>query len=74
MNTAGRRVDTGALILGVILLLVGGYFLLENAFGFDLPELNWDLIWPLALVALGVGLLVRALTGRSGPGQPPGQP
>ena len=69
MKSSGRRVDVGAIVLGAVLLLVGGYFLLENAFGFDLPELNWDLIWPLALVALGVLVLVRALRGRSGPDQ-----
>jgi len=66
MNTNGRRVDTGALILGAILLLVGGYFLLRNAFGFELPELDWDLIWPLGLVAIGVLVVVRGLAGRSG--------
>jgi uncharacterized integral membrane protein len=65
-----RAVDTGALVLGVILVLVGGYFLLENAFGIELPELNWDLIWPLALVALGIGIVVKALSSRSGPEKP----
>jgi len=69
MKSSGRRVDVGAIVLGAVLLLVGGYFLLENAFGFDLPELNWDLIWPLALVALGALVLVRAFRGRSGPDQ-----
>lgn len=64
MNTAGRRVDTGALILGVILLLVGGYFLLRNAFGIELPEINWDLVWPVALVAIGAVIVLRGVAGR----------
>jgi uncharacterized integral membrane protein len=66
MNTSGRRVDTGALILGVILLLVGGYFLLRNAFGIELPEIDWDLVWPLALVAIGAVIVLRGVAGRSG--------
>ena len=66
MNTGGRRVDTGALILGVILLLVGGYFLLRNAFGIELPEIQWDLVWPLALVAIGAVIVLRGVAGRRG--------
>lgn len=56
-----RRLDVGAVIIGLIILGVGGYFLLENTFGFDLPELNWDMIWPLVIIAIGVGVVWRAL-------------
>lgn len=57
--------DLGALLFGGILLIVGGYYLLTNTFGVALPELNWDMIWPLFVIALGVGVLWRALTERS---------
>ena len=49
-------VDIGALVFGAILLLVGGYYLLVNTFGIDLPELNWDMIWPIAVIGLGVAV------------------
>jgi hypothetical protein len=63
-------VDIGALIFGVILLLVGGYYLLVNTFGIDLPELNWDTIWPIALIGLGVAVVARAFASRSGSDKP----
>jgi hypothetical protein len=66
MHVGGRMVDIGALVFGAILLLVGGYYLLVNTFGIDLPELNWDMIWPILLIALGVGVLAKAVASRSG--------
>jgi TRAP-type C4-dicarboxylate transport system permease small subunit len=55
-----RRPDVGAVIIGLIFLGVGGWFLLENTFGIDLPTLNWDMIWPLFIIAIGVGIVWRA--------------
>jgi len=70
MHLSGRTVDVGALLFGVVLLLVGGYYLLTNTFGFDLPELNWDMIWPLAVIVLGASVVARAVQSRGGAGQP----
>lgn len=69
MHLAGRKVDVGALIFGAVLLFVGGYYLLVNTFGLQLPDLNWDMIWPLAVIALGLGVLAKAVQSR-GPDQP----
>lgn len=68
MHLAGRGVDVGALVFGAILLLVGGYYLLVNTFGVQLPELNWDQIWPLAIIGLGILVVARALQTRGGSG------
>jgi LiaI-LiaF-like transmembrane region len=70
MHIAGRSVDVGALIFGAILLLVGGYYLLVNTFGWDLPDLNWDMIWPLALIGLGLAVVARALQSRASSDKP----
>jgi len=66
MHLAGHRVDVGALIFGAILLLVGGYYLLVNTFGIQLPQLDWDQIWPIALIALGLAVLAKAVASRTG--------
>jgi uncharacterized integral membrane protein len=70
MHVAGHRVDVGALIFGAILLLVGGYYLLVNTFGIQLPELDWDQIWPIALIVLGIAVVAKALQSRAGPEKP----
>ena len=59
--------DLGWFLFGAILLVVGGYYLLTNTFGITLPELNWDMIWPLFVIALGAGVLWRAVSDRQAP-------
>ena len=67
MNGFGRRLDLGGIIFGAILLLVGGYYLLRNTLGFTIPELDWDMLWPVLVIAIGVAVLYGAWS-RSGRG------
>lgn len=56
VTTAGER-TTGAVVLGALLVLTGGFFLLDEAF----PDfLSWNWIWPLALIAVGAVVILRA--------------
>jgi phage shock protein C len=52
-----RGRSNGAVIFGVILIGLGVWFLVDQY----LPAINTDLLWPVALVVLGVVLLVIAL-------------
>jgi hypothetical protein len=52
-----RKIDIGAIIFGVLVLGIGIYYLLVNTFGLALPDLDWDMIWPIAVIALGIGIL-----------------
>jgi uncharacterized integral membrane protein len=70
MHLADRRIDVGALIFGAVLLLVGGYYLLENTFGIALPQINWDQVWPLLIIALGASVVLRSIASRSGQDRP----
>lgn len=62
MQARRRRLDGGGIILGGILLLVGIYYLLQQTLGFDLPDLNWDQLWPVILIAIGGLILYGAWT------------
>ena len=70
MHRADRRIDVGALIFGAILLVVGAYYLLENTFGINMPEINWDQVWPILVIALGASVVLRAVVSRQGPDRP----
>jgi len=54
-----------AIIGGVVLVGLGAWLLLR-----DVVTIRWDIVWPVAIIALGVLLLVLALVPRSrgGPG------
>ena len=48
-------------LFGVILVALGVFFLAREW----LPEIDFDWVWPLILVGIGVVLLVSAMGGRS---------
>ncbi|MDQ2933951.1 MAG: DUF5668 domain-containing protein [Chloroflexota bacterium] len=62
-----RAPSSGAVIVGVALVLVGAYFLLREY----VPAFDPDRFWPIALIALGVLLLIVALGRRPGAGGNP---
>jgi len=61
MNTL-KRLDTPGLIFGILLLFSGTYYVLRNTFGLPLDDINWDLVWPFIVVALGGTVLTKAVT------------
>jgi len=65
-----RGIDVGGVLIGLIILGVGVYYLLTNTLGLAIPELDWDRVWPLFIIALGVGIVssnwMRRKSGGSG--------
>jgi phage shock protein C len=55
-----ERRGSGGLVVGVILIVIGGIFLLREY----VPALDWDRVWPIILIAVGVVLLLAAIGGR----------
>jgi phage shock protein PspC (stress-responsive transcriptional regulator) len=78
VDRAPRPPRTGglppAVLVGGFLVILGCFFLIREIF----PRIDFDWIWPLALVGLGAVLVVTAMSrgghgdGPSGP--PPGSP
>ena len=54
--TSGRGAQQGIWI-GMILIVLGAYFLLDNLGVFN--AVRWDLFWPVVLIAVGLLFLVR---------------
>jgi phage shock protein C len=55
--------NRGALIFGILLIIVGAWFLLRRVF----PALEFDNWWPILLIGIGVVLLIGAARGRDNP-------
>jgi uncharacterized membrane protein len=60
-----RRRDAGGLIFGGVLLAVGIYYLLQRTLGLDIPDLDWDQLWPIAVILLGGAILYSNWTRRN---------
>lgn len=58
MTTRRGRSAFGGIVVGLILIVVGGFYVLTNLVG---VTLNWDAVWPLLIVGLGVLFLARAM-------------
>jgi phage shock protein C len=55
-----ERRGSGGLLIGIILIVVGGIFLVREY----VPALDWDRLWPIILIAIGAVLLLAAISGR----------
>jgi hypothetical protein len=44
-------------MLGVALVVIGAIFLMKNL-GL-IPQVNWDIIWPLAVLVLGIAMIFK---------------
>lgn len=62
-RAGGPHSGGGAILLGVVLVIVGGWFLLQRF----LPQIDSALVWPAILVVIGLVLVVGSLR-RSGDG------
>jgi hypothetical protein len=69
MVTRDRRRTGAGLIIGAVLVLIGGFYLLSNTFGLDL---EWDAVWPIAVIVLGGAVILGALARASGEERRPG--
>ena len=51
------RNDRGGIVFGLILVVLGAWFLLKEYF----PQLDLDRLWPLLLIGLGLVVLAGAI-------------
>jgi hypothetical protein len=52
-----RGVDAGGVLVGLIVMGIGFYYFLTNTLGLPIPQLDWDRVWPLFIIALGVSIV-----------------
>lgn len=60
-----RETNVASIVVGIIFLLIGVWYLLDQTFGFRMPRINWADFWPIILIAIGGIMLYRSATGRS---------
>ena len=58
---AGDSSGRAALVIGIGLVLLGIWFLVRQY----LPPINWDLLWPVALIGIGALILVTSMRRRA---------
>ena len=56
-TTQGPRY--GSIIVGLVILAVGLWYFADRTLGLELPRVEADQLWPIAVIALGAWLIVR---------------
>lgn len=49
----------GSIIVGLVILAVGLWYFADRTLGLELPRVEADQLWPIAVIALGAWLIVR---------------
>ncbi len=49
----------GSIIVGLVILAVGIWYFADRTLGLELPRLDADQLWPIAVIVLGAWLIVR---------------
>jgi hypothetical protein len=45
--------------VGLLFLVIGTWFFLERTLGITMPSIEWDAVWPVILIVLGLIVLIR---------------
>jgi hypothetical protein len=59
-----RRLNWVAIVVGLVILGVGVYYLLDRTLGIAMPRIQWGSIWPIFLIVLGGLILLRSYDRR----------
>jgi hypothetical protein len=49
---------------GLVLIVIGLWLFAQVTLGLDLPEVDWNLVWPVGLMLVGGFVVVSALARR----------
>lgn len=57
-----RDRNSSSIDVGLVLLAIGVWFLLDQTLGFEMPRVRWGDLWPIFLIGLGGIMLYRSVT------------
>jgi hypothetical protein len=49
----------GSILIGLIILGVGIWYFADRTLGLELPRFDADQLWPIAVIAVGIWLILR---------------
>ena len=66
LTTKPRRDDrdhgrTASILFGLVVLAVGLWFFVERTLGYDLPDIRWSQLWPVALIGIGLWVVLGSM-------------
>ena len=56
--------NIAAIVVGLIILAAGVYFLFDRTLGVPMPPIQWSSLWPIILIVIGGIVLIRSIQRR----------
>ena len=60
-----HRPSIFAIVVGLVLIVIGGYYFLDRTLGLAMPRIQWGSLWPIVLIVVGGLILLRSFQRRS---------
>jgi hypothetical protein len=60
-----RESNIASMVVGIILLVIGVWYLLDQTLGIEMPRIDWGDFWPILLIAIGGIMLIRSARRRT---------
>jgi hypothetical protein len=60
-----RDGNVAGIVVGLVLLGIGVWFLLDFTLGFEMPRIRWGDVWPLILIVIGGVIVYQAMRRRA---------
>ena len=60
-----RGSNVATILVGLVLLVIGIWYFLDTTLGLTMPDIEWDNLWPILLIAIGGVIVFRAATDRN---------
>jgi hypothetical protein len=57
--------NIASIVVGIVLLAIGAWYLLDQTLDLDMPRIDWSDFWPIILIAIGGIMLYRSATRRT---------
>lgn len=59
-----RGPSLATIVVGLVILAIGLYYLLDVTFGLNVPQITWGTLWPVILIVIGGLIVLRAASRR----------
>jgi hypothetical protein len=60
-----RNSNVATILVGLVFLIIGVWYFLDTTLGLTMPDIEWDNLWPILLIAIGGVIVFRAATDRN---------
>jgi Domain of unknown function (DUF5668) len=60
-----RDGNAASIVVGLLFVVIGGWYFLDQTLGLDMPRVRWADLWPIALIVIGLAVLFRSAGRRA---------